>query len=204
MIDLGLRMLKFGFVMLLGGLLYGCAVDYDRSLNQCRLSDRELLSRVDLKQVTDSLVVGVCPPFDRQRTVFNYQPDDPILVTDVVNIQTLNTGTLGLALGEVLKSSVHDVCRVPIRQVENGRDFRLNVSGFVGLTRDVEKIRESQFTAPDAIVTTYSYQPQKLTLVSKRIVLDDSAIVAVSTKTVIWSCDQDPLGGGGNFRWGLR
>lgn len=196
-------MTRLGVLFLLACVLSGCATEDLRSQGQCRLSDRELLSKVDFKQVTDSLVVGVCPPFDKKKTVFNYQPEDPILVADVVNIQTLSAGTLGLALGEILKSSVHDVCRVPIRQVENSRDYRLSGNGLNGLSRDPAQIREAEFTATDSIVTTYSTQPQKLTLVSKRIVLNDSAIVAVSTKTVHWSCGRS-ASGETDFRWETR
>jgi hypothetical protein len=189
--------------MLLGGLLLGCATEEDRWRDQCDLSDRELLARLDLKKITDSLVVTLCPAFDKRKTTVNYQPEDSILVADVVNVQTLTAGTLGLALGEILKGSVHDVCRVPIRQVETIRDFQLNGSGFYGLTRDPERIRDPQFIASDSIVTTFSYQPRKLTLVGKRIILDDSAIVAVSTKTVLWSCNRS-FSGERDFRWEIR
>lgn len=196
-------MVRFGSLILLGGLLSGCATEDDRWRDQCDLSDRELLARLDLKQITDSLVSPLCPPFDKNKSLVNYQPEDPILVADVVNVQTLTAGTLGLALGEILKGSVYDVCRVPIRQVENIRDFRLNGGGFYGLTRDPDRIRDPQFTASDSIVTTFSYQPRKLTLVGKRIVLDDSAIVAVSTKTVLWSCSRS-ISGERDFRWEVR
>jgi len=110
---------------------------------------------------------------------------------------------LGLALGEILKGSVHDVCRVPIRQVEAIRDFQLNGGGLHGLTRDPQRIRDPQFVASESIVTTFSYQPRKLTLVGKRIMLDDSAIVAVSTKTVLWSCNRSPSGER-DFRWEVQ
>jgi hypothetical protein len=189
--------------MLLGGLLLGCATEEDRWRHQCDLSDRELLASLDLKKITDSLVVTLCPALDKRKTTVNYQPEDSILVADVVNVQTLTAGTFGLALGEILKASVHDVCRVPIRQVEAIRDFQLNGSGFYGLTRDPGRIRDPQFIASDSIVTTFSYQPRKLTLVGKRIILDDSAIVAVSAKTVLWSCNRS-LSGERDFRWEIR
>jgi len=196
-------MARFGILVLLSSLLLGCATEEDRWRNRCDLSDRELLARLDLKKITDSLVVTLCPAFDKKKTVANYQPEDSLLVADVVNVQTLTAGTLGLALGEILKGSVYDVCRVPIRQVETIRDFQLNGGGFHGLTRDPERIRDPQFVASDSIVTTFSYQPRKLTLVGKRIILDDSAIVAVSTKTVVWSCSRS-LSGERDFRWQIQ
>jgi hypothetical protein len=196
-------MARFGILLLLGSLLLGCATEEDRWRNRCDLSDRELLARLDLKRITDSLVVTLCPDADKKKTIVNYQPEDPILVADVVNVQTLAAGTLGLALGEILKGSVHDVCRVPIRQVEAIRDFQLNGGGLHGLTRDPQRIRDPQFVASESIVTTFSYQPRKLTLVGKRIMLDDSAIVAVSTKTVLWSCNRS-FSGERDFRWEVQ
>jgi FlgO protein len=196
-------MSRLGVWILFLSVLSGCATEPDAWRERCDLSDRELLARLDLKVITDSLVSGLCPTSDKSRPLINYQPEDSILVTDVVNVQTLVAGTLGLALGDILKGSVHDVCRVPVRQVENVRDFRLNGGGFQGLSRDPERIRDPQFTAPESIVTTFSYQPGKLTLVGKRIVLDDSAVVAITTRTVVWSCSRS-LSGSKEFSWDLK
>jgi len=189
-------MLRLTAAFVAASLLFGCAAGDDRWVNQCDLSERELLSRVDLKQVMDALVMGLCPTGAGTKAIpAVFQPDDsPLLVTDVVNIQTFVAGPLGLALGDVLKGSVYEVCRVPIRQVESVRDFRLNSLGFSGLSRDPDRIREPDFSASDAIVATFSHQPRKLTLVGKRIVVNESTIVAVSTKTVIWSCTRSHSG----------
>ena len=189
-------MLRLAVAFVTASLSFGCASGDDRWVNQCDLSQREILARVDLKQVMDGLVMGLCPSGSGNKPMFvALQPDDPpLLVTDVVNIQTFVAGPMGLALGDVLKGSVYDVCRVPIRQVENVRDFRLNSSGFSGLSRDPERIREPDFSASDAIVTTFSQLPKKLTLVGKRIVLNESTIVAVSTRTVTWNCHYSPSG----------
>ena len=183
-------MLRLAVALVSASLSFGCASGDDRWVNQCDLSEREVLARVDLKQVMDALVTGLCPSVagNKPRFAVLQTDDSPLLVTDVVNIQTLVAGPMGLALGDVLKASVYDVCRVPIRQVENVRDFRLNSGGFSGLSRDPERIREPDFMASDAIVATFSQQPRKLTLVGKRIVVNESTIVAVSTKTVTWSC----------------
>jgi len=88
-------MARFGILLLLGSLLLGCATEEDRWRNRCDLSDRELLARLDLKRITDSLVVTLCPGADKRKTTVNYQPEDSILVADVVNVQTLAAGTLG-------------------------------------------------------------------------------------------------------------
>jgi hypothetical protein len=195
-------MLKLSSAFVIASLSLGCASGDDRWVDQCALSEREILARVDLKQVTDSLVLGLCPSGPGSKAIsVAFQPDDsPLLVTDVVNIQSFVAGPMGLALGEVLKGSVYDVCRVPIRQVENVRDFRLNPSGFSGLSRDPDRIREPSFIASDAIVTTFSHQPRKLTLVGKRIAVNESTIVAVATKTVTWNCTRSPSGSR-EIRW---
>jgi hypothetical protein len=189
-------MLRLAAAFIAASLSFGCASGDDRWVDQCAPSEREVLARVDLKRVMDSLVMGLCPSGTGIKPIFAaLQSDDsPLLVTDVVNIQTFVAGPMGLALGDVLKGSVYDVCRVPIRQVENVRDFRLNSSGFSGLSRDPERIREPDFSASDAIVATFSHQPRKLTLVGKRIAVNESTIVAVSTKTVTWSCTRSPSG----------
>ena len=195
-------MLKLSSAFVIASLSLGCASGDDRWVDQCALSEREILARVDLKQVTDSLVLGLCPSGPGSKAIsVAFQPDDsPLLVTDVVNIQSFVAGPMGLALGEVLKGSVYDVCRVPIRQVENVRDFRLNPSGFSGLSRDPDRIREPSFIASDAIVTTFSHQPRKLTLVGKRIAVNESTLVAVATKTVTWNCTRSPSGSR-EIRW---
>jgi len=165
-------MLRLLGSFIVASLLIGCASGNDRWVNQCDLSERDLLARLDLKQIMDSLVTGLCPSGTGNKSMFAPQSDDlPLLVTDVVNVQTFVAGPMGLALGDVLKGSVYDICRVPIRQVENVRDFRLNASGFSGLSRDPDRIREPDFSASDSIVTTFSQQPRKLTLVGKRIVV---------------------------------
>jgi len=195
-------MLKLSAAFVIASLSLGCASGDDRWLDQCALSEREVLARVDLKQVMHSLVMGLCPSGPGSKAIsVAFQPDDPpLLVTDVVNIQSFVAGPMGLALGDVLKGSVYDVCRVPIRQVENVRDFRLNPSGFSGLSRDPDRIREPSFIASDAIVTTFSHQPRKLTLVGKRIAVNESTIVAVATKTVTWNCTRSPSGSR-EIRW---
>ena len=195
-------MLRLSAAFVIVSLSLGCASGDDRWVDQCALSEREVLARVDLKQVMDSLVMGLCPSGPGSKAIsVAFQPDDsPLLVTDVVNIQSFVAGPMGLALGDVLKGSVYDVCRVPIRQVENVRDFRLNPSGFSGLSRDPDRIREPSFIASDAIVTTFSHQPRKLTLVGKRIAVNESIIVAVATKTVTWNCTRSPSGSR-EIRW---
>jgi hypothetical protein len=61
-------------------------------------------------------------------------------------------------------------------------------------------LREPAFNAPTAYIMTYNAQPTKLTLVARKLALDSSTILNVSTKEAVWSCQRD-LNGQQTVRW---
>ena len=181
-------------------LLASCASTSNQQLDRCSLSRADIYSRIDTRKVIDEVVRGLCQPSTQVVDISQLPPEDAVLIPDVVDVQNLRPESLGLALGELFRSSVSNICRLPIRQVDLSRDLKLNREGTVALTREASLAKQQEFKAQNAYIVTYNPQPTKLTLVARNVALDTATIVGVSTKEVSWTCTTTPSGGT-NFSW---
>jgi FlgO protein len=181
-------------------LLTSCASTNNQQLDRCSLSRADIYSRIDTRKVIDEVVRGLCQPSGQSVDISQLPAEDAVLIPDVVDVQNLRPESLGLALGELFRSSVSNICRLPIRQVDLSRDLKLNREGTVALTREASLAKQQEFKAQNAYIVTYNPQPTKLTLVARNVALDTATIVGVSTKEVSWTCTTTPSGGT-NFSW---
>ena len=184
-------------------LLASCASSSNQQLDRCTLSRADIYSRVDTRKVIDELVRGLCQPSGKNVDISQLQPEEAVLIPDVVDVQNLRPESLGLALGDLFRSSVSNICRLPIRQVDLSRDLKLNRDGAVALTREASLAKQQEFKAQNAYIVTYNPQPTKLTLVARNVSLDTATIVGVSIKEVSWTCTTTPTGST-NFSWKME
>lgn len=154
--------------------------------DRCSLTLNEIYSRIDTRALMGSLVTDLCPV--SKVSLLEELREHPVIVPDVLNVQSLQPENLGLALGELLRSSISNVCQTKIRQVDLSRDLQLNQRGIVALTREAAKARNKELDSQYAFIVTYNAQPTKLTLVARNVDLASATIVSVSTKEVTWSC----------------
>lgn len=191
------------------------------------MGQREILSAIDTRQVVAELARGICmapatvlmgsqesqsgcgvsqndaqgagcpAPDTRQAEA---ERKLAVLVPDALNVLNMQPGELGLALGDLLRASIHEQCLLPIRQIDLSRDFQLNESGILALTREAAKAKHVSFPATRAFVMTYHLQPTKLTLVARELTLASATITRVSTQEVHWGCQRDATGAK-QFAW---
>ena len=113
-------------------LLTSCASTNNQQLDRCSLSRADIYSRIDTRKVIDEVVRGLCQPSGQSVDISQLPAEDAVLIPDVVDVQNLRPESLGLALGELFRSSVSNICRLPIRQVDLSRDLKLNREGTPG------------------------------------------------------------------------
>ena len=175
-------------------LCAGCSTTNELQQDRCALSKSEIYSRIDTKKLIEEVALGLCRSSDRTIEIAQMPPEDAVLIPDVVDVQTFRPESLGLALGELFRSSVSNICRQPIRQVDLSRDLKLNKEGMVALTREAALAKQQEFKAQNAYIVTYNAQPSKLTVVARNVALDTATIVGISTKEVTWTCGTSPAG----------
>ena len=182
-------------------LLTACASS-DTPPERCSLSRSDIYSRIDTRKVIDEVARGICRAPDQHVDVARLPVEEAVLIPDVLDVQSLRPEALGLTLGELFRSSVSNICRLPIRQIDLSRDLKLSRDGIVALTREAALAKQQEFKAQTAFIVTYSAQPTKLTLVARNVALDTATIVGIATKEVSWTCQTNP-NGGTQFSWRL-
>ena len=197
------RFIAFFLGVTLSVLLVSCTTTGQQQMDRCSLSRADIYSRIDTRKVIDEVVRGLCQPSSQSIDISQMPSEEAVLIPDVVDVQNLRPESLGLALGELFRSSVSNICRLPIRQVDLSRDLKLNRDGMVALTREASLAKQQEFKAQNAYIVTYNPQPTKLTLVARNVALDTATIVGVSTKEVSWTCTTTPTGGS-NFSWKME
>lgn len=174
--------------------LAGCASS-SLPLSKCQASSREILPRIDARKVIDELVVGICPTaFDSLLPTREGEGRDAVVVPDFVDVHTLQPDRMGVALGDLFRASIFNICRVPIRQAELSRNFKLNPGGLTALTRNPAEVREKAFPASVAMIGTYNLDGNKLTLIARRVDVETATFMAVVSKEVSWSCQSSTFG----------
>jgi hypothetical protein len=166
--------------------LWGCT-SISANFDQCDSKSPDDFSRIDFQSLTDQVAAEFC--LSEKGDIESTNPEDIILVPDYVEINSLETQSLGLILGEHLRVSLSKICNIPIRQVEMSKEFRLNSNGLTALTRDKNAISLPTVQAKTAIVGVYNLKPNNITLITKKINLQNSTVIKYSSKQVSWKCD---------------
>lgn len=94
-------------------------------------------------------------PFIKRKTV---------VVTDLVDLQTFLPKKEGLFLSEYLKSSLINVCKSKIVQVEFSKHFKMSNKGLRILTRNISELKKKSINTPLIITGTYKKTEDKVIL----------------------------------------
>jgi len=116
------------------------------------------------------------------------------IIPDMVDVQSYVPGAMGISMGELLRVSVFNVCNVPVRQVEVSSAIKFDANGMVILSRDLNQLRQRAFPAETAVIGTYHLQRNKLTVVVRRVSLENSLISAIATREARWRCSSPGFG----------
>lgn len=167
--------------------LMGCAAQPGKVAGHCAMATDRIISRIDLKQMMDEISIEVCQ-IAAGVAPDHYRSSYPLLVPDVVDVQTYQPHAFGLAASEIFRESLHRNCRTPIKQVEMARDFSLTAEGLMALSRDSSVLREQSAALPVAMVATYSLAADRLTVVARAVRITDSVITHMALREVQWRC----------------
>ena len=109
---------------------------------------------------------------------------EKILVTDFVDITSLNNYTrLGYVLSNNIKNSIINNYDIDVIEAEVSRYFKISGNGIKVLSRDVEKLRSTNFNVRYAVVGTYTYSTNELIVFVKLIDLKTGIIEGSYAKT---------------------
>ncbi len=167
------------------------AVMKEVGIEQCGMTQDDAFNAVDSRKLTAEIARELCVAPGQELV----SPNSPALVIpDLVNLQTFRPEALGIGLGEVLRANVFNICKVPVRQVELARSFKLDPDGLVALSRDLNQVKDKNIPAQSAIIGTYNLQRNKMTVVVRKISLESSLVESIVTKEVRWRCASPGFG----------
>ncbi|MBU3724483.1 MAG: hypothetical protein FGM18_03105 [Burkholderiaceae bacterium] len=183
-------------------LLAGCATGVERlddavlrdhPLEECRVSREEAVARVDMRKLLADVSREICPNPPESGDAAS-EPGIAVVVPDVADIQTYVPGALGVSMGELLRASIFNICKVPVRQVELSSTIKFDSNGMVILSRDLNQVKQSAFPAETAVIGTYHLQRNKLTVVVRRVAMDTALISSIATREARWRCASPGFG----------
>jgi len=182
--------------------LSGCATGIERvdsvlltehPLQECGISRDEAIARIDMRRLLSEAARSICAkPVDPVEAAM--RPPTAYVVPDMVDIQSYVPSALGISMGELLRSSIFNLCKVPVRQVEVSSAIKFDSSGMVILSRDLDQLKQKAFPTETAVIGTYHLQRNRLTVVVRRVSLDNSLISAISTREARWRCASPGFG----------
>jgi hypothetical protein len=181
---------SFRFVFTLAmsiSMLSACSTPLIEPATKCWMDKREVLSRLDLKSVFDDAAKSLCTEQLADSNV-------PLLVSDLVEIQSYKTDSIGILMGEYFRGSLIQACKQKVTQADLSRDFRLNSQGLTALTRDPALVRVPEISASQAMVGVYEWQNNKLVLMLRQVSLENSTVTKLVTKELTWRCENSALG----------
>lgn len=162
-------------------------------IEQCGMTQDDAFNAVDSRKLTAEIAQELClAPGNEAGFVGANSP--ALVIPDLVNLQTFRPEALGIGLGEVLRANIFNICKVPVRQVELARTFKLDPDGLVALSRDLNQVKEKNIPAQSAIIGTYNLQRNKMTVVVRKLSLETSLVEAIVTKEVRWRCASPGFG----------
>lgn len=196
--------------LILAGLLAGCASTTTRPTFGSACSNKSLpllLDSTDLKELFQGIAAELCTdncadsclnclkkPVDNKgisQACINRDELSraTVLVTDFADIQSFLPNQSGLLMGELMRSSLNNVCCNKIIQAEFAKYFKLSESGLVVLTRKVSEIKKDEYSQSDAIVGTYSYlNNSKVVIFARKLNMETGKISRMVTREINYSC----------------
>ena len=171
----------------------GSALMKEVGIEQCGMTQDDAFNAVDSRKLTAEIARELCLAPGSEAGLGSAN-SPALVIPDLVNLQTFRPESLGIGLGEVLRANVFNICKVPVRQVELARSFKLDPDGLVALSRDLNQIKEKNIPAQSAIIGTYNLQRNKMTVVVRKISLESSLVESIVTKEVRWRCASPGFG----------
>lgn len=181
---------KLSLLSIIALMTGGCALTREVPLADCDVSRADVVSKLDLRALIDTATEGLCA----DAAEWMRDPPIPLVVPDVVDVQTLEPGNIGVALGELMRSRVFDICRTPVRQIDLSGKIRLSDLGVTMLSRSVAVDQSTKFPAETAIIGAYNVERGRLTLTVRRIRIEDSTIQNIRSTTLSYACMQPAIG----------
>ncbi len=183
---------RHGIAMLFLGLLLalsGCFTRYMGSAD-CATSLDEILARVDMKQAFQGMAADLCGepctlPGSPNAAVC---PSPTFMVTDFVDIHSLQPKKHGIVMGELMRSALNHTCRARIVQAEFAENFTLSDKGLVALSRDPKKIRHPDYPYSDYLVGTFSYSGNKLFLFARKVDVSSGRVTKMTSREITVGC----------------
>ena len=160
-------------------------------IEQCGMTQDDAFNAVDSRKLTAEIARELCLAPGQELASTN---SPALVIPDLVNLQTFRPEALGIGLGEVLRANIFNICKVPVRQVELARSFKLDPDGLVALSRDLNQVKDKTIPAQSAIIGTYNLQRNKMTVVVRKLSLESSLVESIVTKEVRWRCASPGFG----------
>ncbi len=160
-------------------------------IEQCGMTQDDAFNAVDSRKLTAEIARELCLTPGQELASAN---SPALVIPDLVNLQTFRPEALGIGLGEVLRANIFNICKVPVRQVELARSFKLDPDGLVALSRDLNQVKDKTIPAQSAIIGTYNLQRNKMTVVVRKLSLESSLVESIVTKEVRWRCASPGFG----------
>lgn len=167
--------------------MQGCASDVP--LAKCTTNPDNIISQIDTQKLVSDLALSLCPLKSSDLKNIN-DAIDPVVIPDFVDVHTHQPKRAGILLGELFRSGVFNVCKVPVKQIDLSKNFKLNPNGLIALSRNPTEVRQQDFQASTALIGTYDLTGNKLTLVVRWLDIESANFHSIKTKQVIWSCEE--------------
>lgn len=107
-----------------------------------------------------------------------------IIVTDFVDVTSLDNHTkLGYVLSNNIKNSLINNYKANVVEAEVSKYFKISGNGLKILSRDVDKLRATNFNVQYAVVGTYTHSDNELIVFVKYIDLKSGIIKGSYTQT---------------------
>ena len=116
-----------------------------------------------------------------------------VLVTDFVDLQSLQANQPGILMGELMRGSLNSSCGYNIIQAEFAKYFRMTEKGLVVLSRDVNDLKMDKYYQSECIVGTYAFLNNKLLIFAKRINTANGQISRMAIREIDFDCNRGRL-----------
>jgi len=176
--------MKTSFLIALGlsvALLTGCSTGSNLTYSKI-VTDKEGL-RVNSRK--DVFIDYNALADDATASIFNEKKiPNKIIVTDFVDVTSLDNHTkLGYVLSNSVKNSLINNYKANVIEAEVSKYFKISDNGLKILSRDIDKLRSTNFNVQYAMVGTYTHSQNELIVFLKLIDLKTGIIKGSYAKT---------------------
>jgi TolB-like protein len=122
---------------------------------------------------------------DAVQTIFQkMEKPEKLIVTDFVDITSLDNNTkLGYVLSNNIKNVLINEYNEIVIEAEVSKYFKISGNGLKILSRDIKKLRSTNFNVQYAVVGTYTYTKNEFVVFVKLIDLESGVIKGSYAKT---------------------